>query len=605
MLSFKAVLFPKRPASSWPLAAALFITVFAGLLRLDAFAGKYGTLDRPFWARVLTHDIAPLTRHLRPSTVRWNREASPYVGGDPFSYLKYAREMTTFYQPHVREPVFLATTRLGLWAVDNQDAGISLASAAGSVATVFATYLLGAALVSPLGGLTAAALMAIEYDAISWGVDGWRDDTFAALFVLTAWALIRFREAPGFGRALLLGAIAGAACLTRITALSFIVPAFAWIAIERRRSPADRYASLLVAMTIAAAMVVPFLVSCAIATGDPFFAINAHTRYYRVAEGVQTAQPIGTAAYLYQKIALRPVATLDIAGVGLFVRPFAEKWRLYDLWLPGLTTILPCAAVVGLSMWLFTSRGRFVLLILVSALLPYAFTWNVGDGGAWRFTMHVYSIYLVAAVGAFATGGRLVVRIARPARRPASWRADLLRAARRATLATAAAVVAIAVYQGMPWFVRREAIASGDAANILADGRDHVFYRSGWSRMRVDGPVNARVSQKPRAVIHFPLPQKRDYEIVLRLDPVAPGLQKRMTILFNQQLIGTPLFSWDPERIGSYRLSLPAAWALAGDNEITVIPDTMIAARSADQRFHWIDLDQPLGVRMWYLRVLD
>src|SRR5688500_10122283 len=130
------------PRPAWAaLAAALLITLYGALLRLDAFTGKYGTLDRPAWARVLTHDIAPLARHLRPSTVHWRRAPRPCVGGDPITFLAFAREMTTFYQPHVRDPVFLATTRLGLWALDNQDAGISLASAAGSIVAIFAAYL--------------------------------------------------------------------------------------------------------------------------------------------------------------------------------------------------------------------------------------------------------------------------------------------------------------------------------------------------------------------------------------------------------------------------------------------------------------------------------
>ena len=178
----------KRPA--WSVIAALAISVYGALLRLDAFTGKYGPLERPAWARVATHEVAPLTRHLRPSHVQWGIIPRPYVGGDPYSYLKFAREMTSFYQAHVREPVFLLTTRLGLRALDNQDAGVSLASAAGSVVTIFATYLLGAAVVSPVGGLIAAALCAIEFDAITWAVDGWRDDTFTAFFVLTAWALV-------------------------------------------------------------------------------------------------------------------------------------------------------------------------------------------------------------------------------------------------------------------------------------------------------------------------------------------------------------------------------------------------------------------------------
>ena len=88
--------------------------------------------------------------------------------------------MTHFYQPHVREPVFLALTRVSLWALEQQDAAVSLASAIGSMLAIFATYLVGAALISPLGGLAAALILAIDYQVITWSVDGWRDDTFTA-----------------------------------------------------------------------------------------------------------------------------------------------------------------------------------------------------------------------------------------------------------------------------------------------------------------------------------------------------------------------------------------------------------------------------------------
>ena len=88
--------------------------------------------------------------------------------------------MQSFYQPHVREPVFLAMVHAGLWALDDQDFGVSLASAVGSMLAIFATYLVGAALLSPAAGLLAALLTATELEMVTWGVDGWRDDTFTA-----------------------------------------------------------------------------------------------------------------------------------------------------------------------------------------------------------------------------------------------------------------------------------------------------------------------------------------------------------------------------------------------------------------------------------------
>lgn len=583
------------PRPAWAaLAAALLITLYGALLRLDAFTGKYGTLDRPAWARVMTHDIAPLTRHLRPSTVQWRREPRPYVGGDPITYLAYAREMTTFYQPHVREPVFLATTWLGLWALDNQDAGISLASAAGSIFAIFAAYLLGAALVSRVGGLIAAALMAIEYTAITWAVDGWRDDTFTAAFLLSAWALLRFHDRASFANALILGITAGVACLTRITALSFVIPALIWILAAGTAGLRERLTHAGTALLILAALVAPFLLSCYIATGDPFFAINYHTSYYRHAEGIPIDQPMSASEYLRMKFARHPIGALDVGVNGLFVLPFAAKWQPFEIWVRGLSTILAAAALAGLALWAFTARGRLMLVIALTSLIPYAFTWNLGGGAEWRFTMHVYGIYIVAAIHTFASAIRAART--RPALRPLAV---------RAVAVAAVAAFAAATYMALPWFTVKEAIANGEAVTIEATNRARVFYRRGWSRSRAEGLANIRISRGARTTVHIPLPAKRPYDVVLRLDPVAPERQQRVSVLFNSQLVGRLGLTWDPQRVGAHRISLPAEWVKVGDNEITLVPETTVTAGSAGERFTWLDPADAIGVRMWYVRVLE
>jgi hypothetical protein len=113
------------------------------------------------------------------------------------------------------------------------------------------------------------------------------------------------------------------------------------------------------------------------------------------------------------------------------------------------------------------------------------------------------------------------------------------------------------------------------------------------------------VSLQPQTSLHFPLPAVKPYDIVLRFDPVAPEVQQRVTVLFNRQLLGTLKLSWNPERVGSYRLSLPVAWTRAGDNEITLVPDTLVTAATGGPRYAWLDAAEKLGVRIWYLRVLD
>jgi hypothetical protein len=582
---------------------ALAIVLFGSLLRLDAFVGKYGTLDHPAWARIATQQIAPRARTFVPAEVRWSRELRPYVGGDPINYLAYAREMVSFYQPHVREPVFLAWTRLALWSLDGQDAAVSLASALGSVLAVLATYLLGAALISPATGLLASLLLAIEFEVITWAPDGWRDDMFMATVVLAAWALVRLQRAPSFSGALLAGALCGVACLTRITALAFVLPAFVWLladaAPEQRRT---LWRHVLVAFLIAAALVAPFLISSAIATGDPLYALNYHTGFYRHAEGLDTSTPMTARQYVTSHLATLPVATGDTGFIGLFVQPFVTKWNGFVQWISGLGALLRLAALAGLGAMLFTRGGRLLILILLASILPYAFTWHLPGGGEWRFTLPAYPIYLTASAvtltGLFRVANRISRGIVRPSR-------DAVRlASRRVAVVAVIAAVGTSLYFGLPWFVAKESIASGRSTSIDTGDRDRVFYRGGWSAPRRDG-ITARVSVSERSSIHIPLPQKRAYELLLRLDPVAPDAQQRISVLFNGTLVGRMHLGWDPSRVGSYRIVIPADAAHAGSNELVLIPEPTIAAGQAGPLYSSIPAHEQIGVRVWYVRVLS
>jgi hypothetical protein len=574
------------------------VTAFGGLLRLDALVQKYGALDRPGWASVLTRQIAPLGGSLQPDAHRWDAVPSRFDGGDPINYLKYAREMRSFYQAHVREPVFLALTRAFLWLIGDQDVAVGFASAAGSTLAILGIYLLGATMVSSWAGLAAALVLAGEYQVITWAPDGWRDDTFMAAVLFAAWAFIRFSRQSSFGNALLLGAAAAAACLTRITALSFVVPGLAWLIVE---SPAaerwHRAKMTSLAALIASALVAPYLISCAIATGDPLFAINYHTGYYRVAEKMPSEKPMSATAYVSQKIAARPVGTLETVANGLVVRPFVTKWNGLDAWVPWLGRTLQWCALAGLLLLPFSSAGRLLLVILFASLLPYAFTWSIAGGGEWRFTMHAYPLYIVCAVYAVDRACRRLSRLWRDRRPPAltAWR----------QAATAAAVVALlaGAYVALPWFVVREAIASGEDVSIETGTRDLPFYGSGWSPPHRDGVI-VRVSQAERAIVRLPLPVRRSYDLVLRLDPVAPDRQHSATVLLNRQLFAILHLTLDPERMGSYRLRVPAEKVKAGINELAIVSDPLVPASVAGARFAWLHPDERLGVRLWYVRVL-
>ena len=395
-------------------ALAVVITLYGGLLRLDSFVGKYGTLDHPAWARIATRNIAPLVPAIRPQSVHWTHEPNPYVGGDPITYIQYGREMESFYQPHVREPVFLAMVHAGLWALDDQDFGVSLASAVGSMLAIFATYLVGAALFSPAAGLLAALLTATELEMVTWGVDGWRDDTFTATILFSVWALLRLRARPSLANALVAGALCGISCLTRITAITFVVPALLWLVIEHAStSRRERAKAVGIAAAMLTIVVAPYLVSCAIATGDPLLAINYHTSYYRFAEAQPIDTPMSAADYLRGKFVERPIRTLDTGLNGLFVQPFITKWHGFNEWMSGFGSLVRAISVVGLAALPFFPAGRLVLVALLGSLLPYIFTWNVGGGGAWRFTMHAYPFFFVAVGIAVVGAWRALSAIAR------------------------------------------------------------------------------------------------------------------------------------------------------------------------------------------------
>ncbi len=593
----------RRPGP-WRVASivlAVAITAYGGLLRLDVLVERYGTVDHPAWARVVTHGAPRWAAPLKPEAHQWRRVAQPYVGGDPINYLRYAREMETFYQPHVREPVFLAWTRGFLWLLSDQDIAVSFASAAASTLAIAGAFLLTGTLVSPLAGLVAALLMATEYELIAWAPDGWRDDTFMAAVVFAAWAFVRLHRQPTFGNAVLVGVTAGIACLTRITALSFVLPALLVVVLDAPRAAWRPRATMTgLAALICVALVAPFLISCAIATGDPFFAINYHTSFYRFGEGLPAAQPQSAASYLSDKLAGHPVRVLDTVLVGLFVQPFSTRFHGYEGYAPHIGATVAWCAAAGLLMWPFVSAGRMLLVILFTSLVPYAFTWNVTSGGEWRFTMHAYPLYIAAALFAVDRTCRFVLtlwrtraRLTRPSRPHAFYAAGV------ATVP----VILWGLYVTLPWFVVREGISSREDVSIETGPRDRLFFRAGWSRPHRDG-VLVRVSQDDRAIVRFPLPAQRDYEIVLRLDPATPELQRRVTVLLNRQLLGSVFLRFDPVRMGSYRLRLPQHLVKVGANELTILPETIVTAGSAGPRFDWLDPAERIGVRLWYLRVL-
>jgi 4-amino-4-deoxy-L-arabinose transferase-like glycosyltransferase len=587
-------------------ALVALITLYGALLRIDALASRYGWMEQPGWAIALEQRTLTLTRYLRPHAVPWGAAVPhPYVGGDPINYLRFAREMRHFYQAHVREPVFLAATRGFLWLTGGADVSVSFASALAGTLAIPATYLLGAAAWSPLAGLIAALALAMELEAVIWSVDGWRDDTFMLFVALTAWTFVRLRQRPSASRAALVGVAAAAACLTRITALSFVVPGLVWIVLE---SPAAARARMMrhtaLAALICGALVAPFLVNCWRATGDPFFAINYHTVYYRAAEGQTSKEPVSALRYVTSKFVARPFQTIDTASVGIVRRPFVRNWTGFDHWVSGAGRVLQVCAAVGLVLALWTRDGRLLLILLLTSLIPYALTWPLGGGGEWRFTQHAYPFYLVAAGGALSLAASRVwaLRAMRKVTRPTVPRRRLAQAFAVLLLL----VIAGAVHAILPALVFREALASGDPATIAAGERDGVFFAGAWSPPEPAGTTTVRAALDERVAVRVPLPMRADYWLTIRMDPAEtedPNQQPRVTAFLNGGTIAQIRMRRDPVRMGLYRIAVPKELVGRRISRLDLVASHTVPAREAGPRFASLSADSRVAFRLWYVRV--
>jgi hypothetical protein len=591
------------------------ITLYGALVRVEALAGTYGWMPQPRWAAAVENRVARIARPLSPWG-DWQPNKSGYLG-DPVAYLEFARGMQSFYHGSVREPVFPTLTRVWLAILGNSDVAVSVASMTAGILAIPATYLLGS-LWAPAVGLLAAFALAVELDAVRWSVYGWRDDTFMLFVALSAWAFIRLDRRPTRANGIVAGIIAASACLTRLSALSFILPALIWIAVrhafagatgaprDSNRSlsgAAQRSKAAAAAFVTVALLVAPYLFNSWREAGDPFLAVNFHTRYYQDRDGrpIDTSQ--GALAFVGAHLVQRPLRTIDTAVTGLFVFPMQIKWGGFLSWSVWLPMLMFWLAVAGQIAALFTPHGRLLLLILYLSLIPYAITWRIGGGGEWRFTQHAYPLYLVAA---FVFVDALVWRV-RYWRRDPSVRLHLPAVTRPWRLAVAAAVVVL-ILAGRwvsPFLVARESLSSGEPATIAAGDRDGTFFRGAWSSPQRAGLITVRAAMAERVAMHVSLPEPRDYNLIIRMDPVEtadPAYQPTVDLFLNGKAIAQLRLTREPGRIGVYRVPVPRVLAREVST-LDFVASHVVAVADAGPNFAWLPRDAKVAFRLWYVRV--
>jgi 4-amino-4-deoxy-L-arabinose transferase-like glycosyltransferase len=559
---------PARLRAALRIALPALVVLYAAALRFEALVARY-SWEGPRWALAAERAVRPL----HPAALRWKPALEGY-SGDPYSYLVRAREMEGFYEPSVREPLFPFVTRQMLHVLGDRNVAVNAASALFSTLVVLATYLLGAQAFSRAVGLAAALGVALHRDAIWFGVEGFRDDAFTLFVLASTLALLRLRERPTAGRAVLAGLAAAGAMLSRVTSVSFLLPALAVVAFAPGADAPRRRKAAALAVAVLIAVAGPYLLSCTLAYGDPFYAVNFHTKFYRSRSGMAFDTPMSALDYL--RTGFRPFHLADTGLTGLTSYPFGNKWGGLEHVSPWIARLLAGAAVVGLGLFLGSAAGRLLLVVLVTSLLPYAFTWEVPGGAEWRFTMHALPFYLIAAGLTLARAGRLL--------RSEPWRA-LGRRVRERPRRLAAGVAAVAVAAAAGWaglcaltYLRaRESLRAGEPAVILAGPRDWLFFGSGWDAPRRRGFVTVRRASDLPASLWIPLGSPVDCRLTLRIDPDPPAAAG---LSLDVGLNGAPLaslpLSWDPSRIGSYELLLPKGRMRAGRNRLDLGPGGLV-----------------------------
>jgi Dolichyl-phosphate-mannose-protein mannosyltransferase len=555
---------------------------------MDALVKSYGPYEQPPWLAGMQPAIRAAASVLTPDW-SWRRDPDPYFGGDPINYIRFGREMRNFYAAHVREPGFPAAARIGLMLTNDHDVGVSIASIAFSLLSLIATYLLGSQLASPMVGIAAAAVLAIDRSAVYWSIGGWRDEMFAFFAISSAWAFLRVLQKPSYQRSVIAGIAGGGALLTRITSITLLAPALLFVLVSRQEGRRP-WREAVLAASIMLALVAPFLINCALATGDPLLAINHHTDFYLKREGVADPPPKSAVLYVSEKFH-RPLTAVDTIVNGIFAYPFNNKWEGIDAWLSGLGRILSWFAIGGVIGWLWHRDGRLLLCMLLGSLIPFSATWTVRGGAEWRLTLFAYSFYLVAAFWCLEQIARRRVLLVRP----------------RHILATACLVLAAVCWTFlMPYLVVREALAQGDPAMIRAGERDRFLFAGGWSPLVVTANVTARFSTEREATIRLPLPDPRPYSLLFRIDPLHyPGAPpQRVHVSLNGQDIGVLDLTWNPERVGEYRVAVPPSAVRRGVNTLALRAENMVPMERAGAAFPEVPRNREVGLRLWYMLVL-
>jgi hypothetical protein len=266
--------------------------------------------------------------------------------------------------------------------------------------------------------------------------------------------------------------------------------------------------------------------------------------------------------------------------------------------------VLRAAAIVGLVLLLISADGRLLLVVLFSALIPFAVIWQAPAASQWRLTVFTYPFYLIAACQALRTGCRLA---SRDVRRRLSESLGHERWRWVIGAMVTAGVLAISLFLPRWWqylLVREAAFADG-AFSVVAGPADARFFGDGWYAPVVAGNVRGRYSHGSRATVFLPVFERRDKRLTFRMQACSaePEPTREVRVSINGTEVSALHVVWNPRRAESYDVAVPQALLREGWNTVDLLADGSTVMSAGENRFLGLEAGQESAFFLWYVRV--
>jgi 4-amino-4-deoxy-L-arabinose transferase-like glycosyltransferase len=266
---------------------------------------------------------------LLAACLRWEelvRVSGTLLDPDARGYRELAEKMkffsaNGFYSARfgMREPFFISAVKLFFMFTCPSDTHLRMVSSVFSVVVVYLTYRVGREWFNEATGLIAACILAVHPYLIALSARGLREELFTTLLLLFIYCGHIKPDLSPRARAVTCGVLAGCLLLTRFECLPLLFLTLACYLILLRRQWNVRMAAAVLAVAIV--LVLPHLYNTYTRYGDPFYAVNHHTRFYANIEfagqpGFPTAEQIAQEGWY----------------AGPRITPFEYYFKYHSLW---------------------------------------------------------------------------------------------------------------------------------------------------------------------------------------------------------------------------------------------------------------------------------